>query len=132
MNLIEIEQSLPNGFHDAYLNQLALDFARHEAELSLEVLIGTDDQPGSDKYRKCRLTFHDYAIVMIEPAVAHRDIGKARGLGVDRTELDDEDRLAVAKTGYKIPSDNFWLALFIYEWNSRIIINARDASLEFL
>jgi hypothetical protein len=27
---------------------------------------------------------------------------------------------------------NFWLALFVYDWNSRIVISARDAEMKFL
>ena len=132
MNLLEIENLLPNGFHDAYLARLSLDFSRREAEFSIDILTGTDDQPVSDRYRKCRLIIHDYAVVMLEPPVAYRDIRKAKGLGIDRTELSDEERRAVADSGYTIPKDNFWLALFVYEWNSRIVINARDATLELL
>jgi hypothetical protein len=131
MTLLEIEHLLPSGFHDGYLSRLALDFACREAELSLDVLIGGDDQPAGDGYRKCRLIVHDYAFVILEPAIAYRQIGKPRGLGIDRTELRDEDRLAAERAGYEVPPRNFWLALFVYEWNSRIIINARDATLEF-
>jgi hypothetical protein len=131
MDLLTIENLLPNGFHDAYLIQLTWDFMKREARVLLDVLVGNDDQPASERYRRCLLNIRGCAVVMIEPAIAYREIKSPRGLQIDRTDLNEKDRKAVMEGGYEIPEGNFWLTWFVYEWNSRIIINARDASLEF-
>jgi hypothetical protein len=132
MDIELIEQSLPNGFHDAYLTRFALDLVRRDVDLLLDVLMADDDLPRVERYQSCKLTLHDYAVVTLEPAVAYREIKRSEGLEVDRVQLKEEDYRALIEAGYEIPAGNFWLALFVYSWNSRIIINARDATLEFL
>jgi hypothetical protein len=132
MDLRLIEQSLPNGFHDAYLSALDLDLVHHDVELSLSVLVANDDQPVSERYKQCRLTLRDYSVLVLEPAIAYREIKPSRGLQIDQTQLNEEDYQAFRQVGYNMREGNFWLALFVYDWNSRIIINARDADLNFL
>jgi hypothetical protein len=41
MTLDELAVSLPNGFHDAELKTLALDYERREARLVLDLWSGT-------------------------------------------------------------------------------------------
>jgi hypothetical protein len=132
MDLRLIEQLLPNGFHDAYLSRLALDFVNRDVELSLRVLVANDDQPASERYRQCRLMLHDYSVLILEPAIAYREIKPSRGLQIDQTQLTDEDYHAFRQVGYNMREGNFWLALFVYDWNSRIVISARDAEMKFL
>jgi hypothetical protein len=132
MDIELIEQSLPNGFHDAYLTRFALNLVCRDVELSLNVLMADGDHPRAERYESSKLTLHDYAVVTLEPAVAYREIKRCEGLEVDRVQLKEEDYRALQEAGYEIPVGNFWLALFVYSWNSRIIINARDATLEFL
>jgi len=132
MDLRLIEESLPNGFHDAYLSGLNLDFIRHHIELSLSVLVGNDDQPVSERYRQCRLTLRDYSVLVLESAVAYREIKPSEGLQIDQTQLKEEDFEFFRQAGYNIREGDSWLALFVYDWNSRIVISARDADMELL
>jgi hypothetical protein len=132
MDLEMIEEMLPNGFHDAYLSELRIDLVRREVCLFLYALFGDDDQPEAERYKKCKMTIHNYAAAIIETAVAYREIKGTRGLEVDRTALTEADQRSVTQAGYKIPTENFWLSLFVYAWNSRIIVNAPDATIEFL
>lgn len=132
MDIEQIEQSLPNGFHDAYLTLFLLNTVRRDIELSLNVLLADDGDLQAERYESCKLTLNDYAVVTLEPAVAYREIKGCDGLEVDRVQLKEEDYRALKEAGYEIPAGNFWFALFVYSWNSRIIINARDATLEFI
>ena len=132
MDLQSIEQSLPNGFHDACLTGLALSFPRRDVELLFDALMANDDVPAAERYRRCRLVLRDCAVVILEPAVAYREIRPSEGLQIDQTQLKEKDYQAFKDAGYTVPPANFWLALFVYDWNSRIVVNARDAILEFL
>jgi hypothetical protein len=131
MTLEQLEAQLPNGFHDAYLGELDWDFQRREVKVVLYVLVGNDEQPISERYKKSVLKFRGCALVVVEPAVAYRAIKSVRGLQIDRTEVSEIDRIAIREAGYLISAENFWLAWFVYEWNSRLIINAEDVSFEF-
>ena len=60
MTLDQIEQTLPNGFHDAFLCALSVDYVGRTAEMDMEVWVGsmnTDDYQGREAYRRGRLHF---------------------------------------------------------------------------
>jgi len=40
MNLEDIENGLPNGFHDAFLQRVIIDYAKREATLNVSVWVG--------------------------------------------------------------------------------------------
>jgi len=132
MHLRQVEQMLPNGFHDAYLGRFEQDFVRREVKLYLDLLMGNDDEPAQQRYQRAKLTLSQCALVALEPAVCYREIKPARGLWLGETQLKENEYTAIRDAGFKIPDENFWLALFVYDWNSRVVINAADASLEFL
>ena len=132
IDLLAIEELLPNGFHDAFVHELRLDFIQLKVELVLDVLMACRGEPEDEGYKKCRLTLHDYAAAVLEPAVAYRGAKSPDGLEIDRTVFNEDDQRRIKEAGYKVPDGNFWLAFFVYDWNSRIVINARDATLEFL
>jgi hypothetical protein len=69
---------------------------------------------------------------VLEPAIGYREIKPSEGLQIDQTQLKEEDYQAFRQVGYKIREGDFWLALFVYDWNSRRVISARDADMEFL
>lgn len=131
MDILTIDNSLPNGFHDAYLVQLNWDFQKHEVRILLDLLMGNDDQPGRVRYKRSILNLRGCAVVLVEPAVAYRAIKSPRGVQIDRVDLTEADQRTIREVGYTIPDGNFWLAWFVYEWNARLIINAQDAHLEF-
>lgn len=132
MDILQIEALLPSGFHDAYILALTMDFVRRDIEFSLNVLMGTAETSTNQAYMRCRFALHDCAIVTFEPAIAYREIKRSKGIEIDRVQLTNKDYEDFKKMGYEVPEENFWLAFFVYEWNSRIVINARDAALEFL
>ena len=60
MTLDQIELTLPNGFHDAFLCTVSVDYAGLTAQMDLEVWVGsmdTDDYQGREAYRRGRLQF---------------------------------------------------------------------------
>jgi hypothetical protein len=37
MNIEDIEKTLPNGFHDSYVNNIKIDFKKREAEIDIKI-----------------------------------------------------------------------------------------------
>lgn len=56
MTLDEIEQSLPNGLHDAQIVSIALAYIRREAKFELEILVSDGEKEEADSYRAATLT----------------------------------------------------------------------------
>src|SRR5271165_1783380 len=51
MTLEDLDQSLPNGLHDARINSIAHDFEEENVKLGVEILFGLPDDPPADRYR---------------------------------------------------------------------------------
>lgn len=59
MTIVEIEDTLPNGLHDAVIDNIFVDFINKEAKFGLRVSVGDPDSPteeGRDAYRRGILT----------------------------------------------------------------------------
>lgn len=122
-----IMASLPNGFHDCYMGKISTDFVNKTVSLQVDLLVGDDDS--SEQYKTHLLSFAQVALLHFEPPVNYRNIGRARGLAMDGVTLNEVDKRTFKEEGYVIPNDNFWCAFFVYEWNSRLIINASSCEL---
>ena len=70
MNIKEIELSLPNGLHDAFLMKLYIDYLKRKATFDLDVWMGdpsSKDKKLRETYKKGRLIVHDLIFCTIEP-----------------------------------------------------------------
>lgn len=60
--LTEIDDSLPNGFHDAMIHSIQLDYVNREAIIKLDVWVGdlnSGDENLRDKYQSGQLILSD-------------------------------------------------------------------------
>jgi hypothetical protein len=86
MTFDEVEASLPNGFHDAFLLKLSIDYVERRAVMELEVWMGrmgTDDYSQREAYRRGRLLLS--GLLLATADVPNREFlpEEANGLPVD-------------------------------------------------
>jgi hypothetical protein len=131
MDLAELEATLPNGFHDAILETLAIDFNRNVATLSMSLWIGllepTVPQAGrTPVMRRCRLSLDGLAFLAIDPP---RQLVSPEGgvnvSGESLSALSDVNLPPVAK-------DVFVYAFYACDWNSLIYVAAREVVLDWM
>lgn len=68
MTFNELAYTLPNGFHDAELHRIEMDYLTRTLRLHLVVWIGDmDDPPRREAYRPALVTLKDVAYLIIEP-----------------------------------------------------------------
>jgi len=69
MDIFELADTLPNGFHDARLNNFAISWVDRVAHLSLDVWIGDANGPKHllESYRACTLTLTEVEYVVMDP-----------------------------------------------------------------
>jgi hypothetical protein len=74
MSLEEIDESLPNGFHDAELVGLEIDYVHQFAVFKTNVLLGLPDEPVeiSDRHRLRTLRFSGVSFIVVDPPAADR------------------------------------------------------------
>ncbi len=132
MTLEQVEQSLPNGLHDAQIQQLRIDYERAEIVLRLRVLIGLPDEPPPDRhqYATADLTFRGLQLFATEfphPESAFRHPG-AVWFSYERTPPGTFPPPLAQKLAPELQS----YSLFIREWLSHIHIAARDISFAWI
>jgi hypothetical protein len=126
----EIEDLLPNGFHDAYLQSAQINFQDSTVILNLKVLMATEDRPTSDpRYEDRILRFDGVSIAHFDPSFSFFNSKNLNGLQMDSTEVRQADIDKFAREGHRALQDGFWCGFFIFESNAIIIVNAQRASL---
>jgi hypothetical protein len=127
MTLEEIEQSLPNGLHDAQIVSIALDYVRREAKFELEILLSDGEKEEADSYQAATLTFSRFVYCVIEapdskyPYQVGKELwvnaGSHKSSHVSSIQLPDP------------PEGAFTMWFFVNDWNSFIHVAAFDAEI---
>lgn len=130
MTLDELAVSLPNGFHDAIVYTIAIDYLRHQARFDLDIWVGNLDANDSEQreaYKRAELTLSGLEFWATEPPDASYpyrqdcltiDIGPMHALAAP-----------VSSKLPPIPPDAFANWIFVSEWNAFIYLAAKDAQL---
>lgn len=129
MTIGEIEANLPNGFHDATLNNIFIDYDTQRVVLSIEVNIGSPEDD-NENFRTGKLTISGVLFCAIEPPDPKYAFQKAKGIWI----ADSGTVTSSMKNAYMIehlPKGVFFHYFFINEWNSFIFVAARDAVFEW-
>lgn len=125
MTITEIEDQLPWGFHDAYLERLEADWVRRRLTLQVRVMVSERQ----DLDRRARLLVEDLAHLIVEPpAEAPGDSKTTQGLWIDSEGLS-----AAPSTSYTTPASGyFWHRFFVHSTSSSIYICGRTATFEWI
>jgi len=134
-SLREIDYDLPNGFHDAHLEVVTINFASNSAELTLELWVGdlnAETEEEIEVYRRAKLCLADLVYFVIDPPGA----GYAPPLGgllwIDAGDATDESNSEHLKPRSELPDDAFAYWFWVGPWNSHFHVAAKGASLEWL
>ena len=124
VTLQELSRTLPNGFHDAKLARVELDYARQEALLHLSLLVGDPDAPeyeAREAQRPAVLTLTGLQYLVVPPPEYTYD---PETVNVDLSE----DPAPPPVIGPPVPGA-FHARFFVSEWNALIQVSATGASL---
>jgi len=77
MTLEELDESLPNGLHDARIKALTHDYQNAIIKLDVEILVGLPDDPPLERYRyrNGEILFHRVLFCSVEIPENERIIG---------------------------------------------------------
>jgi hypothetical protein len=67
MTFEEAEDGLPNGFHDAQIERISLDYLAGTLQIAMRILIGTPGEPNQDEYGPAELRVSGLYFCSIEP-----------------------------------------------------------------
>jgi hypothetical protein len=134
MNLRELDQSLPNGFHDATIQAISVDYASSTAIVKLELLVGTPDADTPeerDSYKPAELHLSGVLYFLIDPPDPKRKYDQAKALWIDGGCYENGSAPSPPIPLTLLPNgvSTYWF--FVHEWNSFIHLAAREANIRW-
>jgi len=135
MTLDDIENSLTNGFHDAFLQSVNIDYVNREATLILDVWIGDLDAENErlrERYRKGRLKLYQLVYFVVEAPDSNYSYNKPGALWIDSGSLESLKKPPSTQLTKTIPEGTFEHWVFVRNWNSFIYMAAMDAQFDWI
>lgn len=132
MTIEDIEKKLPNGFHDAGLMKIEIDFTKREAYLNLRVSVSDsrDIEEIEDLYKNGRLILKELLFFVIEAPDQNYISKKINELWISDSgpvqKLEIKSNLPT-----QLPEDIFVHYFFISDWNAFIFVAAKNAFFEW-
>jgi hypothetical protein len=128
----ELEEKYPNGFYDANITSLNLDYKNRTAKLCLSLRGNAPDGPGRDEYKRAVLTVNGFYYFVIEPPDNDHLWYPQRPIQVTGHPEDVSLFPLSEHVKEKLSPDAFCCRFYVHDWNSFIHIAARNAELTWL
>lgn len=129
MTLEELENTLPNGLHDAEVKRVTIDYTQRSLVLETDVWVGEMADPPArrEAYRRGRIEFSGLLFLVMEPPDPSYPFknGDLRIGGCDLRKNLDRTLLE------SLPNDAFFRSLWVSEWNAFIHIAAKQVWLSW-
>ena len=134
MTLNEIDDSLPNGFHDAMIHNIQIDYVKREVLIKLDIWVGdmeSDDETKRDEYQSGQIMISDLLYFVVEPPDSTYEYHKSSPLWVDAGPIEKLATKPSLKLPTPIPTDSFGYYFYVQDWNAGFYIAAKSAQLNW-
>lgn len=123
MTFRDLERSLPNGFHDAELKSVSIDYVERQLTMQMAILVGTPEAEDAEEYRNATLTVTGlYFCVIAPPDAKYPFITKRKSIGVSGDEGWPDTLTDLAATLAQTNPNFTYQRFFSDDWNSFICI----------
>jgi len=136
----KLDNELPNGFHDAQLIKLVLDYATRLAILEMRILTGTPHGADSEEYRTAKLLVTGLCFCIIEsPDTVYPFVPDGSGVSISGypedsrpAEKPNESLPMIKALLAKCPVGAWSYRFFSRDWNSFIHIAGTNVELSWI
>src|SRR5208337_2861636 len=128
MTLENLDQTLPNGLHDARIKAMTHDFESAIVKVEVELLVGLPSDPPTDRYRyrSAEILFDKVLFCSVAAPENERILGHPGSTWFQFWRMEPGDLTErIAKV---LPLNSLCYSLYILEWESQIQIAAGDVS----
>lgn len=134
MNLAQIQEMLPNGFHDAEIAQLMWNFMTGSVSLDMDFWVACEEDRDRERRRRGKIELRRISFLAIEPPVPRASdpnpYSFASGtLQIDGVITSAEIFPTLPRLKPQLPEDTEVFSFYVVNWNSFIHIAAADAKL---
>jgi len=133
MTLIEIEDSLPNGLHDAQISRIEIDYEKRIVKFGIRLWTGdlsSTDESLHETYQDGELTVTGLIYCIIEPPDPKYPYANTSTITISAGSATEEPIKTETALPQQLPDGAFAYWLFVNEWNSFIHIAGMDADIE--
>jgi hypothetical protein len=130
MQIQDIEDSLPNGFHDALLERIDIRYENNRAIFYIQILVGDPDSKNAEEreaYRLGKLTLDSLFFCAIETPDPTYPYREKKHLRISAGHLESLTHANLPDLVQSLPENAFSCWFFIQEWNAFIYVAALDA-----
>lgn len=132
MTFKEIEEKLPNGFHDARIRSIDMDFVRRCLSLRMDLLVGQPDSQNPDGYRPGTLSVRSASLFFLEPPdPTYSFVPDGSAVNVDGDAISPGQNGAVDRLLPVLPDDASVYRFFLEEWNSFLYVGGASVELSW-
>ena len=131
MTFEEAEETLPNGFHDAQVVRITLDYPAGTLLMTMQILVGTPGQANEEEYGPAELRANGLYFCFIDPpdpTYPFKPNGKALGVCGDP---EPRESPAIGDLLYKLPEGVSVYRFYADSWNSFIHVAAFDVQISW-
>lgn len=129
MSLKELEGSLPNGFHDARIKKINLNYEKRIIVLEIAVDISNPDTD-LPEYRVGKIVISNFLFCVIEQPDNKYITLANEGLWISGSDQISPEDLPMKITA-QLPEGSFVHRFFINNWNAFLYLVAMDSQLEW-
>jgi hypothetical protein len=127
MTFKELENELPNGFHDAELQEMRIDYVGGSITLRMSFWIGSMAAPNREEHRLGELRITGLYFCVIDPPDPNgRYVPDGGALSVSGDPAKPDTCPALEGLSRTLPPGVACYRFFVHEWNSFINIAAKD------
>ena len=132
MTFEEIDQELPNGFHDGKIRSISIDFVNTSLAIGMELHVGERNDPDPERYRLGTLRVTSPCLFFIEapdaryPFIPHGSPLNVDGDSVSIGQSPEVDRLLPV-----LPAKAIVYRFFLEEWNSFLYLGGARVELSW-
>ncbi|MGC1186468.1 MAG: hypothetical protein WA871_03655 [Candidatus Acidiferrales bacterium] len=132
MTFEELDRELPNGFHDAKIDSVAVDYPGRSAVIAIHVLFGPPATTAQDEYREATLRVSGLCYYAIDPPDPTYPFMRAGSpINVAGYAEDPKTFPAVGGLLPVMPKDVTCYRFFVHDWNSFVHVAAKDVQLSW-
>jgi hypothetical protein len=132
MTFEKLEKELPNGFHDAKIRSISLEYVSRTAKLMMNLLVGvgTPEDRSASVYRPGTTSIHGLLFFWVEPPDRkYNFLPDGSPLNVDGDSVRAGQSAELDRLLPTLPQNATVYRFFVEEWNSFLYL--AGASVEF-